>query len=381
MSSMAAFTAQPEGNATVFEVVPADYPKFWLLVALGAVILYLGSSGVSILLVLLVTGACFVLGLNDLRPAEHKTSSRFRVTQDAIEVLGETFRESDIQELTIGGADSNDGSLLGKIGTAVARLQQTKVDAVTRSLRLRSGGRSVILAGGLDPRTASLLLAEVQGELDGGLSPTQAGGRDLGYSRSMLTAGRASVGLIGIDVRAFTGEVIRNAKNEPLVQGADDQWMNVAHESEYVAMNPGDRVSLFYGVRRGKNIHKIDGRDLSSGKVSRGGETWGSVSKIMYVVNHSSGAEGMIGHPFNRLIVPNRKLYVATGVIVVFGGVFSVFGLFSGSPEGIVFLPVCIGFFVWIRRRQHVLVTTIHEAAAKMKSRPAASSSSLLLNA
>ena len=102
MSDTADFARDVDGDASIFQVVPADGPRFWPLIAIGAAVLYFGFTGVSFILVFTIAGVCFVLGWNDLRPVEHRTPARFRVSPNGIEALGETFRKADIEELTHG---------------------------------------------------------------------------------------------------------------------------------------------------------------------------------------------------------------------------------------------------------------------------------------
>jgi hypothetical protein len=167
MSKIGVYTRQVQGDSVVFQVVPADGPKFWPLVAVGVVVLVLGFvSHVSILLVLLVAAACIALGWYDLRPIEHKTSSTFRVNPREIEALGETFPKNEIDELSVGSGYRADDNILVRIGATLAKFQPAKMDEVTRSIRLTTRGRDVTIAGGLDQTVAVVLLEEVKEILD-----------------------------------------------------------------------------------------------------------------------------------------------------------------------------------------------------------------------
>ena len=168
MNRIGVYTRNQQGDATIFQVVPGDGPKFWPLIGIGAAVLVLGFfSGVSVLLVLLIGAGCIALGWYDLRPIEHKTDSTFRVSSRGIEALGETFPKSEIRELTAGSGYDSDESLLTRIGAALARFQPGTMDEVTRSLRLTTtNGRDVTLAGGLNSHVAAGLLEEVRGVLD-----------------------------------------------------------------------------------------------------------------------------------------------------------------------------------------------------------------------
>ena len=166
------------GDAMVFEVVPGEGPKFWPLVGIGVAVLVLGFfSGVSILLVFLVSAALIALGWYDLRPVEHKTASSFKVSPKGVEALGEMFRKNEIDELTVATGYEGGDSLLTKIGAALARYQAGKIEQVTASLRLRTGGRDVTLAGGLTPHSAASLLRDVREALDA--QPSISRGEDL----------------------------------------------------------------------------------------------------------------------------------------------------------------------------------------------------------
>ena len=155
------------GDTTVFEVVPGEGLKFWPLIGIGVAVIVLGFfSGVSLLLILLIGAACIALGWYDLRPVEHKTSSTFKVSPKGVDVLGEVIPKSEIDELTVATGYEGGDSLLTKIGAAFARYQAGKIEQVTASLRLRTGGRDVTLAGGLTPQGAASLLREVREALD-----------------------------------------------------------------------------------------------------------------------------------------------------------------------------------------------------------------------
>ena len=83
------------GDATVFEAVPGEAPKFSPLVGIGLAVLVLGLfGGVSFLLVLLIGAGAIALGWYDLRPIEHKTASSFKVGAKGVEAPDETFRKS-----------------------------------------------------------------------------------------------------------------------------------------------------------------------------------------------------------------------------------------------------------------------------------------------
>src|SRR5437870_13049878 len=128
MTGVGVYTRQVQGDSIVFQVVPAEGPKFWPLIAIGVAVLVLGfMSHISILHVFLVAAACIALGWYDLRPIEHKTSSTFRVNPSEIEVLGEKFPRNEIDDLTVASGFGSDDSLLARIGTALWRFQPGKM--------------------------------------------------------------------------------------------------------------------------------------------------------------------------------------------------------------------------------------------------------------
>src|SRR3954471_17712351 len=103
MSGIGIYTRQVQGDSSVvFQVVPADGPKFWPLIGIGVAVLVLGLMGhVSVMLVVLIAAGCIALGWYDLRPVEHKTGSSFRVSPRGVEALGEAFPTNEIDEVTV----------------------------------------------------------------------------------------------------------------------------------------------------------------------------------------------------------------------------------------------------------------------------------------
>jgi len=363
MSSSAEYTRLAGANGVIFQVIPADAPRFWPLIGVGVLVFLTSFIGFSILLATLAAIVCIVLGTADLRPLDHRTSARFRVRAAGIDALGESFAGVSADDVSIGNDVTGDDDVLGRVATFINRYQQLPIGAVTRSLRLRSAHRNLVLAGGLDATTASALLSDVQDTVRTGRSGSVSGEAPLADA---ITAGRAAVGLIAIDIWAATGAVLADEQKLYVLTPAD-MVVDVTDEAAFATMKQGDQVSLFWGLRRGANVHVIDGVDRRSLQIEKGGQPWGSVSQILTVVNHSSGASAMIPEPYNRMVVPNRRLYVFMGIVAIFAGVGGAVAFFSGAPSGIIFPPLAIGFFVWMRRRQGVLATAIQSAAAKLK--------------
>jgi hypothetical protein len=362
--SHAWYARDDEPDGTYFQVVPADGPVFFPLVAIGLVILWLAFSGISFILVFLVVGTCIKLGLSDLRPVEHRTSARFRVTPEGIEALGQWVPKNTIEDLAIGVGGGSEESPVGSMGAKVVTFHQAKVDAVMHALKLRTTGQTMFLAGGMDSATASQLLSDVKGVLANTGVTTRAPDSNLVATRPALTVARVSVGLIGIEIRAFTGEVGEPSQGKTPLRGANGQMVIVPDEQFYVAARVGERLSLYWGVRRGENVHKIDKMQYAADKIGTG---WGTVSEPIVESNHTTGAMATAEQAFNRMIIPNRALYNAMAVVVVFGGLFSLQGAFFGSPEGLIFLPFAVYFFIWVKRRQRVLKDVINAVDARFK--------------
>jgi hypothetical protein len=181
----------------------------------------------------------------------------------------------------------------------------------------------------------------------------------------MSTVGRVSVGFISIELRAVTGEVSSKIVDGtrvwqvsvPAGQTVDvsyEQGLFERHPKLGPFMEPYDQVSVFSGVRTGKDVN------------------------IIAIANHTQGALNTIPQPFNNMIVPgagkstHSPLYNFLAIVAIFTAVFSVLGLFMGKPEGIVFLVPALAFFWWIRKRQKKLRKAIEDAAARLKPRATA---------
>ena len=177
----------------------------------------------------------------------------------------------------------------------------------------------------------------------------------------MSTVGRVSIGFISIELRAITGEVDVRQDNWSVI-AAEGEQVDVSYEQGLFGrasklgptMDPHDQVSVFWGVRKGKNIN------------------------IIAIANHTQGALNIVPQPFNNMIIPgtgkptHSPFYNFLAIVAIFTGVFSVVGLFMGNPVGIVFLVPVAGFFLWIRKRQKTLRKAIEDAAARLKPRAAA---------
>lgn len=180
----------------------------------------------------------------------------------------------------------------------------------------------------------------------------------------MSTVGRVSIGFISVELQAVTGEVTSKVVGgervwQVSVPGA--QPVDVTYEQGLferapklaTTMKPNNQVSVFWGVRTGKNVN------------------------IIAIANHTQGSVNIIPQPFNNMLIPgtgkstHSPLYNFLAIVAIFTALFSVMGLFMGKPEGIVFLVPALAFFWWIRKRQKKLKKAIEEAAARLKPRAA----------
>jgi len=159
-----------EGNASVFEVTPAQSPKFLFMAVGGGVLaligLLMGPMGWIFFLPIGAFGIWFGY-FKDVRPSAHRVPSKFRVSPTAIESNGRTFAKDDIHRLIIKNGVSNE--VLGNpnvlipvsTSTAMGVAQRAKVSTVANALELETGGKSYFLAGGMDATTAFGLLHDV----------------------------------------------------------------------------------------------------------------------------------------------------------------------------------------------------------------------------
>ncbi len=171
--SGAEYHKRQEGGSTVFDVTPAPPKKFWLIVVLGGIGVLFGLSTISSehLLGLIMLGGCgyavFWAWTHDLRPAEHRSPSTFRVTPDAIESKGQTWKKADIHRLIVkNGITNNVRALPGVMVevptmTAAGAAHRMQVSLTANALEVEAGGKATVLAGGMDETTAFGLLTDV----------------------------------------------------------------------------------------------------------------------------------------------------------------------------------------------------------------------------
>jgi len=164
------YIKRQEGDSSVFEVTPAQAPKFLFIVIGGGVLaligLLMGPLGWIIFLPVGIFGIWFGY-FKDVRPAAHRVPSRFRVSPSAIEANGRTFAKDDIHRLIIKNGVNNE--VMGNpnvvipinTSTAMGVAHRAKVATVANALEVETGGKSYPLAGGMDTTTAFGLLHDV----------------------------------------------------------------------------------------------------------------------------------------------------------------------------------------------------------------------------
>ena len=168
--SQSEYAKRQDGDAFVFEVTPAQSPKFIMIAVGGAVLgligLLMGPAG-WILFLPVAAWAIWFGYYKDIRPAAHRVSSKFRVSPTAVESGGRVFAKDDIHRLIIKNGLNN--QVLGNpsvvvpvnASTAMGVAHRGKVAAVSNALELETGGKSYLLAGGMDSTTAFGLLHDV----------------------------------------------------------------------------------------------------------------------------------------------------------------------------------------------------------------------------
>jgi hypothetical protein len=162
------YSKRQDGAATVFDVTPASAPKFMYLVIFGGFVGLLGLGFIASggIFMLIMAGIAIWYGwFRDQRPKDHKVSRTFRVSTDRIEADGRTFEKGDIhrlilkngitdKELPVQQWTSNRNEMAGMAHRA-------NLSMVSNSLNVETGGKSYLLAGGMDETTAYGLLTDV----------------------------------------------------------------------------------------------------------------------------------------------------------------------------------------------------------------------------
>jgi hypothetical protein len=171
-----------QGGFRVFSVTPGRVPKLWGAIGLGVVSLifaFTAGSTTSLFFMLFglaLSGLLFWAGLfRDLRPTAHREPRTFKVSPDTIESNGRIFKKSELHNLIVKNGMATDRILqswarvpaLVESGSSAAHLDyRLKVADQCYGLNVETGGKSYMLAGGMDETTASGLWHDVRRTLE-----------------------------------------------------------------------------------------------------------------------------------------------------------------------------------------------------------------------
>ena len=165
------YQKRQDGSATIFTVTPGKVPKFTTMIGVGAFSVLLGlgtmsgvSGGIGFVMLLMGGFAAWYGWTRDIRPKEHRKPSTFRVTPAEIEANGTTFHKDNIHRLILRNGIT-DQELLQVSTTSAAAMAgmayKARVGLIANALTVEAGGKSTVLAGGMDETTAYGLLADV----------------------------------------------------------------------------------------------------------------------------------------------------------------------------------------------------------------------------
>ena len=149
-------------------MTPASAPKFTYLLIIGAVCAFGGlvsiASGFGIVFLLMGGFALWYGWTRDQRPKDHRVPMSFRVTPEHVESAGRTFAKGDIHRLILKNGitdkELNVTQYTTNTNVAAGMAQRAKIAQVANSLNVETGGKSYLLAGGMDETTAYGLLAD-----------------------------------------------------------------------------------------------------------------------------------------------------------------------------------------------------------------------------
>ncbi len=171
---------------------------------------------------------------------------------------------------------------------------------------------------------------------------------------SDYTVGRVNVGLKRVEIRAVTAPTfIRPTGDGPrphiVVRHPQlgDQLVSIGNAVHEVGFQDGDRATVFWCARGNKESNWAAG------------------------YNHRTGAFGVSNFGINELILLPAHNFL--GILAIFVGVFS----FAAGPGAvIVILPLCIGFFAYVRKRnkkvRRAIETALEEIKRQESGQPAA---------
>lgn len=176
-ASESSYTRRTEGSYAVFAVQPAGHTTYGFMRNVGvagAVIAILAATTRNPSFVAALTAGLFaVVGFwggyrRELRPASHLISRQFRVSPGGIESDGRVFKRDDIHQVTIhNGIHTGDQATVTLASDDIAGGLQANanyratVTGTCYSLEVETGGKSYLLAGGMDATTVRGLRIDV----------------------------------------------------------------------------------------------------------------------------------------------------------------------------------------------------------------------------
>ncbi|HYM31432.1 MAG TPA: hypothetical protein VEU47_09050 [Candidatus Cybelea sp.] len=163
------YQKRQDGNATVFEVTPGTAPKFTIMAIGGAVLALLGLFMLPFGIIFIAGGAFAIWfsWFREMRPKGHAERNTFRVTPEAIDGGGRTFKKDEIHRLIIKNALNNEIVTAPNVmipinaPTAMGVAFRAQVATVANGLEVETGGKAYLLAGGMDQTTAFGLMHDV----------------------------------------------------------------------------------------------------------------------------------------------------------------------------------------------------------------------------
>jgi hypothetical protein len=154
------------GGVTTFEVTPAPAPKFWYLIIIGGLcMLGLLALPGGLIFVLMGAFALWYGWTRDLRPKATRKPATFKVTADSIDADGKTFKKGDIHRIILKNSIT-DKELPMEMYTSNANQAagmafRAQTSMIANTLNVEMGGKSNVIAGGMDDTTAYGLLTDV----------------------------------------------------------------------------------------------------------------------------------------------------------------------------------------------------------------------------
>src|SRR5690242_17708531 len=105
------YNKRQDGTACVFDVTPAQAPRFMMMAIGGGILAFLGLIMGPIGWILFLPVGIFGIWFGyfrDHRPEAHRASSSFKVSPTTIEANGRTFQKDDIHRLIIKNGVNNE---------------------------------------------------------------------------------------------------------------------------------------------------------------------------------------------------------------------------------------------------------------------------------